>query len=623
MKKRIFAVLLALTLVLGLMPDYSAQVEAADTEKIGITSAEGLETVTWTDTLGMDKLYDGNRTSFFAGVTYATDEGPDGGAYVELTLEETCYVSEVDLYTRIADGVNVGCPKEFTISAYTGSEWIDVATGSDADLESYNANVGLIKVNFALVMCSKVKITITKLGKDGNDYCIRMNEIEVCGTSAKLAATASTNMSVDWANNAGLSIDKVYDGNITGTYFAGATYATDEGPDGSAYVELTLEETCYVSEVDLYTRKNDYGNAGCPKEFTISAYTGSEWIDVATGSDVNLQSYAAGGLIKVDFNPVMCNKVKITITKLGTEKDANGKESYCFRMNEIIIYGTSAQLTKLSYTPSTNVRDNGWISGNEVSIGSLCDGVIKGDLYSSYISQNKDVNNVIYTDQTNDLYIQLDFGADTYCEVDQLDFYSMMSNKVTVGFPAEYTITAHTPMGWVVVAEGDDSGLISYGASVEKKTMVFDPIWCNSIKINISKLGKDADNYCIRMSELEVFGRTDSGDLFAAHNLSTAPYTLPTNVVTVNGVPTEDTVLTTAYDYFIHTVGNHQSVVLYTRKDAHPDSNIDVCDLVAAIKAKNGIALTTQAGLYGADVDGNGAIEANDIDSIRETSLKQ
>ena len=619
MKKRILAVLLALTLVLGLMPNYSAQVEAADTEQISITSAAGLETVTWTDKMGVDKLYDGNRATFFAGKTYATEAGPDGGAYVEFTLEETCYVSEIDLYTRIANGVNVGCPKAFTISAYTGSEWTTVATGSDADVQVHATDVGFIKVNFAPVMCSKMKITITKLGKDGNDYCIRMNEIEVYGTSAKLVATASTNMSVDWANNAGLGIDKVYDGNITGTFFAGATYATEAGPEGGAYIELALGETCYVSEVDLYTRIANGVNTGCPKEFTISAYTGSEWIPVATGRDTDLESYNANiGLIKVNFAPVMCSKVKIAITKFGQDGS-----DYCVRMNEVIIYGTSAQLTKLSYTPSTNVRDNGWISGNEVSIGSLCDGVIKGNLTNSYISQNKDVNNKIYTAETNNLYIQLDFGADTYCEVDQLDFYSMMSNKVTVGFPAEYTVTAHTPMGWVVVAEGDDGGLISYDTNVEKKTMVFDPVWCNSIKINITKLGKDADNYCIRMSELEVFGRTDSEDLFTYHDLSEAPYDLPTNVLTVNGAPTEETVLNTANDYFIHTVGNHQSVVLYTPKDAHPDSVIDVCDLVAAIKAEKGIALTTQAGLYGADADSDGVIEADDIDSIRGALFEQ
>ena len=95
-------------------------------------------------------------------------------------------------------------------------------------------------------------------------------------------------------------------------------------------------------------------------------------------------------------------------------------------------------------------------------------------------------------------------------------------------------------------------------------------------------------------------------------------------MLAVNGVATEDTVLNTAYDYFIHTMdGNHQSVVLYTPKDAHPDSDIDVCDLVAAIKAEKGVALTTQAGLYGADADSNGKIEATDIDSIRGALLGQ
>ena len=502
-------------------------------------------------------------------------------------------------------------------------------------MQVQNKDVGLIQVNFAPVMCNKVKITITQLGTDKGDYCVRMNEIEVCGTSAKLAATASTNMSVDWANNAGLGIDKVYDDNRTGankTFFAGATYTNAAGPDGGAYIELTLEETSYVSEVDLYTRIADGVNAGCPEEFTISAYIGSECTMKVTGSAADLELYKAGGLIKVNFTPVICNKVIITITKLG--KDGN---DYCVRMNEIDICGTSAKLTKLSYTPLTNIRENGWIqdpaendSDFEGTIEDLCDGVITGNLYNSYISQNKDANGKVYTDQTNNLYLQLNFGDSTYCEVDQLDLYSKMSwnealkKNITVGFPAEYTITAHTPMGWVVVAQGDDTGLIPYVTGVEKKTIVFDPIWCDSIKINITKLGTDGGDYCIRMSELEVFGRTDSEDLFTSHDLSEAPYNLPTNVLAVNGVATEDTVLNTAYDYFIHTMdGNHQSVVLYTPKDAHPDSDIDVCDLVAAIKAEKGVALTTQAGLYGADADSNGKIEATDIDSIRGALLGQ
>ena len=125
------------------------------------------------------------------------------------------------------------------------------------------------------------------------------------------------------------------------------------------------------------------------------------------------------------------------------------------------------------------------------------------------------------------------------------------------------------------------------------------------------------------MSELEVFGREDAEDLFTYHNLLSASYTLPTNVLTVNGVSTEETVLDTANDYFIHTVGDHRSVVLYTPMDAHPDSDINVCDLVATIKAEKGIALTSQAALYGADADGDGVIDADDVDSIRQALLGQ
>ena len=501
MKKRIFAVLLALTLVLGLIPTYSAQVEATDTEKINITSAVGLEGVTWASGYGMDTLYDGNITTgkYFIGATYATEAGPEGGAYAELTLEKTSLVSEIDLYTRIASGANAGCPKEFTVSAYTGSGWTQVATGSDADLESYTSGVGLIKVNFEPVLCSKVKITITKLGKDGNAYCLRMNEIEVRGTSAKLAATASTNMSVGWADNAGLSIDKVCDGNITGTFFAGATYATEAGPEGGAYVELALKKASYVSEVDLYTRIASGANAGCPKEFTVSAYTGSGWTQVATGSDADVKSYTSGvGLIKVNFDPVLCSKVKITITKFG--KDGN---NYCARMNEIEIYGTEFVDARVNaaLNGTVDMECPDWAQ-KAYGPGKLVDGITTaGNLGTTSGSADAAVQ--------KDVKIVFKDGAYEINQINLVPAKQTSSDKTC--FPKDFTVSVWNGQTWVQVAA--KTGYTSDGSIV---SLTFNAVVCNGILIECTKLSTaDDGKYVLMMSEVEALGTKSTASLAA------------------------------------------------------------------------------------------------------------
>ena len=519
MKKRIFAVLLALALVLGLIPIHSAKVNATDTEKINITSATGLEGVTWISGYGMDKLYDGNITTgkYFIGATYATEAGPEGGAYAELTLEKTSLVSEIDLYTRIASGANAGCPKEFTVSAYTGSGWTQVATGSDADLESYASGVGLIKVNFAPVLCSKVKITITKLGKDGNNYCIRMNEIEVYGTEyVDTRVNAALNGTVemecpDWAQKAfgpGKLVDGIKTAGNLGTTSGSADAAVQKD------VKIIFKDGAHeINQINLIPAKQTSSDKTCfPKDFTVSVWNGQKWVQVAAKSGYT----SDGSTVSLTFEAVVCNGILIECTKLSTADD--GK--YVLMMSEVEALGTksSASLAaphdkKDEEKPPVDTRVNAALSGTvemecpewaqpSFGPGKLVDGIkTAGNLATTSASKNAAVQ--------KDVKIIFKDGAHEINQINLIPAKQTTSQKTC--FPEDFAVSVWNGQTWVQVAT--KTGYTSDGSIV---SLTFDKVVCNGILIECTKLStSDKGEYVLMMSEVEALGTKSTASLAA------------------------------------------------------------------------------------------------------------
>ena len=510
MKKRIFAVLLALTLVIGLIPIYSAQVKATDTQKIDITSAVGLEGVTWASGYDMDKLYDGNITTgkYFIGATYATEAGPEGGAYVELTLEKTSLVSEVDLYTRIADGKNAGCPKEFTISAYTGSGWTTVATGSDADLESYASGVGLIKVNFEPVVCNKVKITITKLGQDGNAYCIRMNEIEVYGTenvdtrvNAALSGTVEMECP-EWAQKS-FGPGKLVDGITTAGNLATTSGSADVAVQKD--VKIIFKDGAHeINQINLVPAKQTSSEKTCfPVDFTVSVWNGQKWVQVAAKTGYT----SDGSIVSLTFNKVVCNGILIECTKLSTADD--GK--YVLMMSEVEALGTksSASLAapqdkKDEGQQSSDTRVNAALNGTvemecpewaQKSFGP--EKLVDGKAPAGYLAT---------TDASDTATVQKDVKIifkDGAYEINQINLVPAKPNGTDKnGFPQDFTVSVWNGQKWVQVAS-------KTGYKDNGKTLIltFDKVLCNAIKLTATKLGAIEDGkYALRMAEIEAYG---------------------------------------------------------------------------------------------------------------------
>lgn len=146
---------------------------------------------------------------------------------------------------------------------------------------------------------------------------------------------ANSNIKGNWAEGAGHGVVNVYDGARDGKQFQSAkhTEPTLSEDADDAYVEVTLSNLAVVSGVDLYAL---LGGIGFPTKFTILAYVGTQWTEVATGTAADLESYTAGktSVAKYTFEEVRCNRLRIVTRTLG-----NHDGGYYFELREVEVYG--------------------------------------------------------------------------------------------------------------------------------------------------------------------------------------------------------------------------------------------------------------------------------------------
>lgn len=213
--------------------------------------------------------------------------------------------------------------------------------------------------------------------------------------------------------------------------------------------------------------------------------------------------------------------------------------------------------------------------------------------------------------------------------------YLRESNSVFGDILIDEDISDHVPLGKdveiklsfeVVDIDQDVDGAddVRFWLYLEGELYNNAPIWEQADYA--SKLGNHLGIYsnsenssvCVASKEL------DEAPDEVIYDLTEYAYPLGDGDVWVNGEKTEETELAIPGDYTISvdTADNViKNLIAYRPGEAHTDDTLDLRDLVATVKAKEGIELESKAAKLGADVDGNGTIEDNDITSEREKLL--
>ena len=176
-------------------------------------------------------------------------------------------------------------------------------------------------------------------------------------------------------------------------------------------------------------------------------------------------------------------------------------------------------------------------------------------------------------------------------------------------------------LGIDIEAEGDDAEIYIYVDGRKCNAEAY--VWTDAVK-----------NNCIGNGILFILGveedaivAGDSGKRYYDLAKMDGGYLLSgTGSIVVNGeVRQNGDVLDIPGDYDI-TITDEESeyvrrVILYKAGDAHPDGEMNVADLIATKKAVEGIALQTEAGLKGADINQDSGINAEDVGLARQVLI--
>ena len=281
------------------------------------------------------------------------------------TQDETkeLYFSFDDTYTiseiKLVAPSNRGIPKDFTISAWNGNSWVEIANEKDIAIK----NGGVYTKSGLEQTCAGLRIRATKLGagSTGAKYAMRFSEIEIMGVGSniKLAnpivhtmnvarGTAADNIQMDWPSWAtDFPKTKLVDGDTTTHKNFCTTGDVKENTEKEVY--LKLDDTYQMNKVVLYPALQVLNGTmqyvgGFPVDFTVSVWDGNEWREVArqTGASVGTVGTAAENVkpISYEFPAIEGNAIRINVTKQGTT-NAEGTK-FALRLAEIEVNGVKS-----------------------------------------------------------------------------------------------------------------------------------------------------------------------------------------------------------------------------------------------------------------------------------------
>ena len=331
---------------------YGVKTEApiADDKYMNVALTEGVEITATSQNPFMeengftiDKLIDNQYDSYEALGYFSSDEflSADGPVEIELDLKKYYEIQQINLFPFWTDNTCSTIkdfPIDFSFSVRTPDGWIPVKS-----VEGYSALNGENAFSFDAIVGDGVKLTVTKLALDSEEYgtyCMALSEIQVLGTEA---GTSHITLPDDISNIAvsqhcvagavtGIDIDSDYinDGDTSNLY-TGTTYTSAEVESGE-YILLNLDKPQVLSQVKFYTNYQDSKNYGFPKAFKIRTYCDGEWMDVVEESEFE----ADGETITFTFPQVNAERVELVATVL-TETETAG--TYALQVKEIEVYG--------------------------------------------------------------------------------------------------------------------------------------------------------------------------------------------------------------------------------------------------------------------------------------------
>lgn len=344
--KSILSTALVFTLVISSfsISIFNVMADSAVYSNIALSSTVEAETPTWAANAGYDykNLNDGeiNQTGYgFYTSTYMADASAE--KTITMTFDKAYKVNEVILYGRNKNGY-CGIPEDFTIEVWNGSNWVEVAskTGYDNSLSS-------LSVTFGATDCRALRLISKKmcLADGGPNYAVQLIEMEIMGSNAEKNLPSESELGF---NNIALSSTveaetpswaaaKLHSGNLidgvlaaSGSNFYTSTYETDATKYKT--ILITFDKTYKINEVILYARNNS-GYCGIPEDFTIEAWKGSEWVEVAskTGYDNSVKT------LSVPFDAVDCRAVRLVSKKMCL---ADGGPKYAIQIAEMEVMGS-------------------------------------------------------------------------------------------------------------------------------------------------------------------------------------------------------------------------------------------------------------------------------------------
>ena len=469
--------------------------------------------------LGPEKMIDGNKTNFSTS-TYV--DSADTNKEIQLVLDAAYKINEVILYPRTSNGAYAGgVPKDFTVSLWNGTEWIEVASKT-----GYVSNSNGLVLNFAAGDYRAVRISASELDivDGGPKFGLQLAEIEVYGVQASgdVAAPPTNDQGggeepenpVNIALNgevvsecpawalANLGPEKMIDGNTTN--FSTSTYVDSEETTKEVYI--TFDKTYKVSEVSLYPRTAENAYAGgFPKDFTVSIWNGTKWIEVASKTDIT----ANAEKMSITFEAVDARAILIKATKLD---HVDSGTQFGLQLAEIEVYGVTSD----ENIEAPNIQLNPDEGGNEedntpANVALDADVVAECPSWAQASLGPKKMVDENFTNFSTSTYVD---KADTVKEiyitfdktynVDEITLYPRVENgKYVGGFPENFTVCVWTGTEWKEVAS--KTGV---SANTEKVSIAFNAIDARALRIRATKLSETekAAQYALQFAEIAVNG---------------------------------------------------------------------------------------------------------------------
>ncbi len=478
---------------------------------------------------GPSNLVNGNLNDF-ATTSYMSDKTRVKTA--TLFLSKAYEVQTVNLYPRLNSQkwmANGGFPEAFKINVWNGKAWQTVKTVSSVVTSGEKYPVYTIELDSA-VLCNTVQIETVTLGNSDNPnvpYVLQLSEVEILGTesteklkypndaseageNAALGGTVEMNVP-SWATS--FPATKLVDGiTAADNNFATTEYVTDQNSTQS--VTVLFKNGAYnLNSIKMFPRmKGSAYQGGFPKDFKVSVWNGSAWVEVykRTGVEKN-----TADVLAFSVNPTVCNALKIDVTRLG---ESENKGKYCLQLAEIEAWGEKSE-TVLPYPKQSAEKETE--SGVNAALNSSVEMNTPkwaSSFPASNVTDGKTSGNSFctteYVDKADtDESVAIIFKNGAH-RIDKIKLYPRSnSGKYQGGFPKDFKVSVWNGSAWVEVYKR--TGVEKNSADVLSFTI--NPTECNALKIDVTKLGESENKgkYCLQLAEIEAWGEKSSANLAA------------------------------------------------------------------------------------------------------------